>query len=161
MFMKSFEEKYNAWVDDLLTAEERNAFEREHDAAEKDKMRKLRDLLKESLSPPLSHPDFFTDQIRLKIEQERLGNASRSRRWFGVPRLAWSGLLTLAGGTVLFLTMIPHGNLSDPRSGYVAEVLKAKTGKSEVTATVEKQKGMTIIKLNGLDKLPPEKDPSH
>ncbi len=159
--MKSFEEKYTAWVDDRLNTEERTAFEREHDPAEKDEMRKLRAFLKENLSPPLSHPDFFNDQIRQKIEQEKVRRASRSRRWLGVPRLAWSGLLTLAGGAVLFLTMIPHGNLSDPRSGYVAEVLKTKTGKSAVTATVENRKGMTIIKLNGLDKLPPEKDPSH
>jgi hypothetical protein len=51
--------------------------------------------------------------------------------------------------------MIPKGDLSDPRDKYVAEVLNTKTANPKIKATVETQKNMTIIKLDGLDKLPP------
>ena len=54
--------------------------------------------------------------------------------------------------------MIPHGDLSNPRSGYVAEVLKTKTADPKIRATVDSQKDMTIIKLDGLDKVPTDKD---
>ena len=54
--------------------------------------------------------------------------------------------------------MIPHGDLSNPRSGYVAEVLKTKTADPKIRATVDSQKDMTIINLEGLDKVPTDKD---
>jgi hypothetical protein len=40
----------------------------------------------------------------------------------------------------------------------VAEVLKTRTADPKVKATVDNKKDMTIIKLEGLDKLPPDKD---
>ena len=64
-------------------------------------------------------------------------------------------------GVALFFTIIPRGDFSDPRAKYVAEVLKAKTADPKVKATVENQTDMTKIKLGGLDKLPPGRDPRH
>jgi hypothetical protein len=61
-------------------------------------------------------------------------------------------------GFALFFSMIPRGNLADPGSGYVAEVLKTRTADPKVKATVDNKKDMTIIKLEGLDKLPADKD---
>jgi hypothetical protein len=64
----------------------------------------------------------------------------------------------LSVGFALFFMMIPRGDLSDPRAKYVAEVLKTRTSNPKIKATVENQKEMTIIKLEGLDKLPPGQD---
>jgi hypothetical protein len=158
MFMKSFEHKYTAWIDGLLPEDERLALEREVSPAEKDEQLKLRTLLQENLVRDLPNPDFFNSQILTEIARQTVRSQRRAGYWLGLPRLAWSGLLTVACGVVLFIALIPHGNLTNPRAGYVAEVLKTKTDKKQVTATVENRNGMTIIKLNGLQKLP-DKDP--
>jgi hypothetical protein len=158
--MKTFEEKFTAWLDGALSAEESLAFEKKHPSVLKDgsDLLKLRSLMKENLvSPELSHPDFFNAQITARIEQE-IRRRRRGRSWFGLPRLAWGGIVSLATGIALFAVLIPHGDLSNPRSGYVAEVLKAKTADPKVKATVDSQKDMTIIKLEGLQNLPPDKD---
>ena len=158
--MKTFEQKFTAWLDGALSAEESLAFEKEHPSILKDgsDLLKLKSLMKENLVPAeLSHPEFFNAQIIARIEHEtrriRLG-----RSWFGLPRLAWGGIATLATGVALFAVLIPHGDLSNPRSGYVAEVLKAKAADPKVKATVDSQKDMTIIKLEGLQNLPADKD---
>jgi hypothetical protein len=158
--MKSFEERYTSWVDGALSEEECAIFEREHSFKEKAELRKLGSLMRANLRREVPHPDFFNAQLLAEIERQQIQTRARAGHWLGIPRLAWGGLVTLACGLALFFTIVPHGDLSDPRTGYVAEVLKTKTGKREVTATVDSQKGMTIIKLNGLDRLPAEKDPS-
>ena len=50
-------------------------------------------------------------------------------------------------GLALFFAMIPRNQMRDPRSDYVAEVLKAKTADPNIKATVDNQKDITIIKL--------------
>ncbi|MGA8657946.1 MAG: anti-sigma factor [Chthoniobacterales bacterium] len=158
--MKTFEEKFTAWLDGALSAEESAAFEKEHPSLQEERrdLLKLQSLLKESFGrAELSHPDFFNAQIMAQIDREasprRVG-----RSWLGLPRLAWGGVASLAVGLALFAVLIPHGDLSNPRTGYVAEVLKAKTVNPKVTATVDSQKDMTIIKLEGLQNLPADKD---
>jgi hypothetical protein len=93
-----------------------------------------------------------------QVERE-IAKAGRSSRHtvLGLPRILWAGIIALCAGFTLFFSMIPRGNLADPGSGYVAEVLKARTADRKVKATVENKKE-TIIKLEGLDKLPPGKD---
>ena len=81
-----------------------------------------------------------------------------ARSWLGLPRLAWGGIASLAAGLALFVVLMPHGDLSNPRTGYVAEALKAKTLNPKVTTAVNSQKDMTIIKLEGLHNLPVDKD---
>jgi hypothetical protein len=158
--MKTFEQKFTAWLDGALSAEESLAFEKEHPSVLKDgsDLLKLKSFMKENLVPAeLSHPEFFNAQIIARIGHEtrrrRLG-----RSWFSLPRLVWGGIASLATGVALFAVLIPHGDLSNPRSGYVAEVLKAKTADPKVKATVDSQKDMTIIKLEGLQNLPADKD---
>ena len=158
--MKTFEEKFTAWLDGALSAEESLAFEKEHPSVLKDRsdLLKLRSLMRESFaSIELSHPDFFNAQVIARIEHETRRRRP-GRSWFGLPRLAWGGIASLAAGVALFAVLIPHGDLSNPRSGYVAEVLKAKTADPKVKATVDSQKDMTIIKLEGLQNLPANKD---
>jgi len=160
--MKTFEEKFTAWLDGLLSGEELRAFEKEYPSIQREQAQflKLRKLLRDNLGGrELENPDFFNSQIMSQIDREkgRSGRRSSLRTLLGLPRLAWGGLFVLGVGFALFFTMIPRGNLADPRAGYVAEVLKTKTA-DKVKATVDNQKDMTIIKLEGLDRIPPDTD---
>jgi len=160
--MKTFEEKYTVWLDGGLDKEEAARFESEHESIAHDKtdFLKLKTLLQKNLqAKSLDNPDFFNSQIMAAIGRETTPPQPAIRRsWFGLPRIAWSGAFALIAGIVLFYTMIPRGDLSNPRSGYVAEVLKTKTVDPKVHATVDSQKDMTIIQLEGLDKVPTDKD---
>ena len=158
--MKTFEEKFTAWLDGCLSAEESLAFENENPSLLEDRrnLLKLRSLLKEDfIRPELSHPDFFNAQIMARIERET-DRRRRGRSWLGLPRLAWGGIASLAAGVALFAVLIPPGDLSNPGKRYVAQVLKAKTADPKVKATVDSQKDMTIIELEGLKNLPADKD---
>ena len=160
--MKTFEEKYTAWLDGTLTGEPLQSFENEHPSIQPEKIEylKLKNLLRENLpGRELENAEFFASQIMEQIERETAAaRKSSGRRWFGLPRLAWGGIGALGVGFALFFTMIPRGDFSDPRAKYVAEVLKTRTSNPKIKATVENQKEMTIIKLEGLDKLPPGQD---
>ena len=158
--MKTFEEKFNAWLDGLLSGEELKSFEHEHASILQDKAEflKLKSLLRDNLGcRKLGNPDFFNSQIMTEVERE-IARGGRRSRLLGLPRIALAGIFALCVGFALFFSMIPRGNLADPGSGYVAEVLKTRTADPKVKATVDNQKDMTIIKLEGLDKLPPDKD---
>jgi hypothetical protein len=162
--MKTFEEKFNAWLDGLLSGDELKSFEIEHPSIRQDRAEflKLKSLLRDNLRcRELENPDFFNSQIMAQVERE-IAKAGRSSRHtvLGLPRILWAGIIALCAGFTLFFSMIPRGNLADPGSGYVAEVLKAKTADRKVKATVDNKKDMTIIKLEGLDKLPPDKNPN-
>ena len=153
--MKTFEEKFTAWLDGALSKEEAVTFEKENPSLYKERndLLKLRSLLKQYLGrPELSHSDFLA-QVEREASRRRVG-----RSWLGLPRLAWGGIASLAAGLALFVVLIPQGDLSNPRTGYVAEVLKAKTVNPKVTTAVHSQKGMTIINLEGLHNLPADKD---
>jgi anti-sigma factor RsiW len=163
--MKTFEEKFTAWLDDQLRGEELRSFEIEYPPAqlEKAEFLKLKTLLRDGFHRrELENPEFFNSQIMARIEREA-DEASRSPRrvFLGLPRLAWGGVFALGVGFAMFFAMIPRGDLSDPRAGYVADVLKTRTADPKVKATVENQKDMTIIKLEGLDKLPPGQELKH
>jgi anti-sigma factor RsiW len=163
--MKTFEEKLTAWLDGQLQGEELRVFEKEYPSAQQEKADylKLKTLLKENFCcRDLDNPEFFNSQIMEKIERmtgER--NRSPRRALLVLPRLAWGGICALGVGVALFFAVIPRGGLSDPGAGYVAEVLKTRTADPKVKATVENRKDMTIIKLEGLDKVPPGKDLNH
>src|ERR1041385_2901913 len=75
-FMKTFEEKWTAWLDDQLSGRELSEFEASLPdmaaaQAEKTEAKKLGKLLKRELSAhPLNNEDFFSHQLREKIVQE-------------------------------------------------------------------------------------------
>jgi hypothetical protein len=159
--MKTFEEKFTAWLDGLLGGEELRTFENERPSIQQEKAEflKLKSLLRESLHRrELENPEFFNSQIMEQIRRETVATTPTRPSFLGLPRLAWGGIFTLSVGFALFFTLIPRGDFSDPHAKYVAEVLKTKIADPKVKATVENQKDMTIIKLEGLDKLPPGQD---
>lgn len=162
--MKTFEQKFTAWLDDMLSGDELRSLETHHPSVHEEKAEylKLKSLLRESLyRRELQNPEFFNSQIMEQIRREAGATSRACPMLFGLPRLAWGGICALSVGLVLFFTMIPRTDFSDPRAKYVAEVLKTTTADPKVKATVENQKEMTVIKLEGLDRLPPGEDLHH
>src|SRR5581483_2154562 len=103
--MKTFEEKWTAWLDDQLSGSELAAFEaalpdRAAAEAEKSSARKMKLLLKRELSRSiLTNEEFFSHQLRDRIahEQAAIGTrGSRPSHWWTVPRLLWSGAAAMA-----------------------------------------------------------------
>jgi len=150
--MKTFEEKFTAWLDGLLGGEELRSFENEHPSIQREKIEflKLKSLLRESIHPrELANPEFFNAQIMEQIRRETVATGKPScGTLLGLPRLVWGGICALTVGFALFFTIIPRGDFSDPRTKYVAEVLKTKTD-PKVKATVENQKDLTVLKFGG------------
>jgi hypothetical protein len=161
--MKTFEERYTAWIDGALPEEEKAAFEQEHPdlAGEREQGAALRKLLREHLSAPkLPNPDFFNSQLLTQIEREQACIAKRKgrRAWFGLPRLAWAGFGSALAAIALMFVLVPQERNKDEQNDYVAEVLKTQTNEPGVKATVDAKKDVTIIKLDGLETVPPDKD---
>jgi hypothetical protein len=160
--MKTFEEKFTAWLDGNLHGEDLRSFENDFMRNEKEEFHKLKHLLREGLKGcEMEHPDFFNSQVMAQIQREEANGSRRVKAWFGLPRFAWGGVFALVLGFALFFAVIPRNQMRDPRSDYVAEVLKAKTADPNIKATVDNQKDITIIKLENLDKAPPEKAKKH
>src|SRR5207302_66520 len=104
--MKTFEEKFTAWIDGLLAGSELSEFEAELESmssaeAERDDARKLGGLLRaEYAAPELKNADFFNHQLMQVIEAEALVAEHKSKRqsifeWLSVARMAWAGALSL------------------------------------------------------------------
>lgn len=155
--MKIFEQRYTAWVDGALSKDEAAAFEKEHPELlkERDDMSKLKKLLQANLAPAeFAHAEFFTTKL-----MEQIVPAERTLpSWFRVPRLAWGGIGSFAVALALFLLLVPHRNPSTAYPEYVAEVIKTTTTDPKISATVDSEKGITLIKLDGVDKVPDDED---
>ena len=99
--MKTFEEKWTAWLDDQLSARELSEFEaslpdKAAAEAERADARKLGALLKCELgASALTNEEFFNHQLREKIVREsRVGSGEREAKastWWTIPRLLWTG----------------------------------------------------------------------
>jgi hypothetical protein len=162
--MKPFEERYTAWVDGLLEGEDREVFEREYPmlVGEREAIGKLQGLIRQQFrAPALAHPDFFNAELRKQIECDQASQVrvTGRRRWFGLPRFAWAGLSSAVAflAVAVLMTVVPHPK-KDPHDAYMAEVLKAQTNAPGVKATVDSNKNVTIIKLDGLEKVPAENE---
>ena len=106
--MKTFEEKWTAWLDDQLSGRELSEFEaslpdKAAAQAEKAEAKKLGELLKRELSAhAMKNEEFFSHQLRERIVQEsgeqRQERARRSptSSWWTIPRLLWAGAASLA-----------------------------------------------------------------
>jgi anti-sigma factor RsiW len=170
--MKTFEEKWTAWLDGQLTGKELEEFEAslpDRAAAELEKQEagKLSVLLKTQVAAPaMTNVDFFHHQLRTEIERDaRAAAQPASRRetrasWWSIRRLAWSAAtaLVLASG-ITYLTM-RDDNIGG-QSLYTQNVLNARLG-PEVNsyATISmfetKEDKVTVLWVDGLQSLPSE-----
>lgn len=121
--MKTFEERYTAWIDGELEGNALVAFEQElerraavNDAyTDKADALKLTSFLHEHLhAPALTNADFFNHQLRERIAGERAAarrpqeSASRAPLFaWSLSRLAWLGAASLFISGALYYGMIP------------------------------------------------------
>jgi anti-sigma factor RsiW len=168
--MKTFEEKWTAWLDDQLSGRELSQFEaslpdRAAAEAEKAEAKRLGELLKRELSAhPLANEEFFSHQLREKIVQETPDPARRSARetatskWWTVPRLLWSGAASLAV-FVIFTFAVMHEKNPAEESQYLTQILNARVDPVvSPNATVSKfeikRDRVTVLWTEGLQSLP-------
>src|ERR1700757_2309793 len=102
--MKTFEEKWTAWLDGQLKDRELIEFESALPnlaaaEAEKRDAQKLGAFLKKELgAQALSNEEFFSHQLRERIarDTESGGERGTPSTWWTIPRLVWSGATALA-----------------------------------------------------------------
>jgi len=130
--MKTFEEKWTAWLDGKLSDKELTDFEAslpDLASAENEKRDalKLGAFLKEQLAgQPLSNEEFFSHQIRERIAREnQAGERGARSTWWTIPRLVWSGATALALFLITTVWLISQ-NQPGEQSEYLTQILNSR-----------------------------------
>src|SRR6266853_2905921 len=135
--MKTFEERFTAWVDGQLSGEALAAFEKElaahpEAAADRDAARQLGKLLRaHSTAPALSNADFFSLQLQRRIDAEtpprrQPVKPEREAVVSIFSRLAWAGVFFLVLAGASFFLTIPHRPAQPlAPSNYFAQVVES------------------------------------
>jgi anti-sigma factor RsiW len=165
--MKTFEEKYTAWVDGQLSDEARQDFEKQLEAlpvaaADRAEARRLGELLRShGDAPQFTNADFFNHQILHRIGLEEPSPAmAGSRRWWhwSTPQLVAAGALCLVVAFVMFKTLMSGapGGREAHAAPYFAEVVDLWPADPSISATTvyTPQDNITVVWLDGLDYLP-------
>ena len=169
--MKTFEEKWTAWVDDQLTGNELEEFEaslpdKAAAEAEKRAAKKLGMLLQRELrAKSLLNADFFSHQLRGRIEQEdRHDSPSRGGAglsvWWPIRRLVWAGAASLAMFIAIAVFVMRDKEPSEP-SQYLTQIMGAKLDPANgpnatITIFESKEDRVTVLWTEGLKSLPSE-----
>ena len=168
--MKTFEEKWTAWLDDQLSGHELTQFEaslRDKAAAqaEKAEAKKLGQLLKRELSAhPLKNEDFFSHQLHERIVQEsgelrpESGRRSPISHWWTIPRLLWTGTASLAVFLICTVLVMRQERPAE-ESQYLTQILNARVDpvvspNATVSIFEVKQDHATVLWTEGLQSLP-------
>ena len=173
--MKTFEEKFTAWVDGRLAGSELAAFERELEAhpealGEKQAALDLGNLLRAQVkAPPLRNADFFNHQLLQQIQASEPAASSPVPRtsvqtFWSLPRMAFSGAFFLLLATLLFFAAVPNTRRElRHNQQYVtsmlnarANVLNARSDDPSITATSfhSKENNVNVLWLDGLNYMP-------
>jgi anti-sigma factor RsiW len=164
--MKTFEEKWTAWLDGQLSGKELADFEaslpdKAAAEAEKHAAKKLGALLKEQLgAQALSNEEFFSHQLRERIERETVSQDRYGERstWWTVPRLVWSGAASLAVFVICAVFVLRDKNPGE-QSQYLTQILNARVDPAvSPNATISmfetKDDKVTVLWVEGLQSLP-------
>jgi len=163
--MKTFEEKWTAWLDDQLRGRELSDFEasladKATAQAEKADAKKLREVLKRELGAyALTNEEFFSHQLRERIVQEnRDSSESRPVVWWTIPRLLWAGAASLAVFLIFTVAVMREKNPAE-ESQYLTQILNARVDpvvspNASVSIFELKQDRVTVLWTEGLQSLP-------
>jgi len=168
--MKTFEEKWTAWLDDQLSGRELSEFEaslsdKAAAQAEKTEAKKLSELLKRELSAhPLRNEEFFGHQLRERIVQasgeqhRKRSRQSSTSSWWTIPRLLWAGTTSLAVFLICTL-FVMHQERPAEESQYLTQILNARVDpvvspNGTVSIFEVKQDRVTVLWTEGLQTLP-------
>jgi anti-sigma factor RsiW len=163
--MKTFEEKWTAWLDGQLAGKELEDFEaslpdKEAAEAEKRDVKKLGTLLKQELGPqPFSNEEFFSHQLRERIGRESAQDRHGERStWWTLRRLTWAGATSLALFFIcaFFVIRAPHPG---PQSEYLTQILNmqvdpAVSPNATISVFETQEDRVTVIWTEGLQSLP-------
>ena len=168
--MKTFEEKWTAWLDGQLSGEELAEFEAslpDKTAAEADKRdaQKLGVLLKEhAAARALGNEDFFSHQLRERIARET-GTpsdelAEEVSTWWTIRRLAWAGATSLAIFAICTVFVVREKKPAE-QSQYLTQILNARVDPAvNPNATISmfeaRDEKVTVLWTEGLQSLPAE-----
>ena len=168
--MKTFEEKWTAWLDDQLSGRELFEFEaslpdKAAAQAEKAEAKKLGELLKRELSGhPLKNEEFFSHQLHERIVQEsseldrQRAWRSPTSHWWTIPRLLWTGTASLAV-FLICTVLVMHEERPAEESQYLTQILNARVDpvvspNGTVSIFEVKQDHATVLWTEGLQSLP-------
>lgn len=182
--MKTFEERYTAWIDGKLEGPALTAFELElsrrasagEARADKQDAARLHGLLTRHLAAPaMTNTEFFSHQLRERIEADRATDRRKEASRAAWPSLfAWSfGRLAGVGGACLFVAaalyygLMPQ-NVGSPRGMEVAKttstqspgvlVAQADTTPAQSAAVPTKHDPSQPVELARREPLPPDID---
>lgn len=173
--MKTFEEKWTAWVDGELTGADLAEFERTLPdraaaLAEKASTEKLGAFLKEQLQAPraMGNEEFFHHQlltrIRSEMETERgardVAVPDLRATWWSIRRLLWVGATSLALFMLCTVFVWKEKRIAEP-SPYFSQILQARVDPSinphaSVTIFQTSEDKVTVLWVDGLQSLPSE-----
>ena len=165
--MKTFEEKWTAWLDGQLSGRELSEFEaslpdKAAAEAEKADARKLGDLLKRELGvSALTNEEFFSHQLRERIRESSVPSVKREARvstWWTIPRLLWTGTASLAVFLIFTIFVMRDKNPAE-ESQYLTQILNARVDpvvspNATVSMFEVKQDRVTVLWTEGLQSLP-------
>ena len=166
--MKTFEEKWTAWVDGQLSGRELSEFEaslpdKAAAQAEKASALKLGELLKRELSVrTLTNEEFFSHQLRESIARLRETPAGQAREtrsiWWTIPRLLWTGGASLVVFLVFTVLGMREKNPAE-ESQYLTQILNARVDpvvspNATVSIFEVKHDRVTVLWTEGLQSLP-------
>ncbi|MEO6787612.1 MAG: hypothetical protein ABI318_15905 [Chthoniobacteraceae bacterium] len=149
------EEKWTAYLDGKLSAQESAAFEREHPDAVAERAlhgRISRAVREHSPAPALRNADFFNACILREISPRSASAPAPQRGLWSLWRLAVGGACCLLAATAIYFAFV-RGSDGD-RDRYLAQVVSVKTDDDDVAATVLNADGLAVVWLDGLDQLP-------
>jgi hypothetical protein len=167
--MKTFEEKWTAWIDGELTGSELAEFEaslpdKAAAAAEKRDARQLGTFLKEHLPcRAMGNEEFFHHQLRERMSEDAGPSprqAGGGRVWWPIGRLVWVGATALAIFSVCAFFVMREKPATEP-SQYLSEILTARVDPAvSPNATISMFKSnedkVTVLWVDGLRSLPSE-----
>jgi hypothetical protein len=166
--MKTFEEKWTAWLDGHLSGRELSEFEAslpDKAAAEAEKAGagKLGALLKRELgAPALTNEEFFSHRLRERIMRESTlpsaASETMTSTWWTIPRLLWTGTASLAVFLIFTVFVVRDKNPAE-ESQYLTQILNARVDpvvspNATVSMFEVKQDRVTILWTEGLQSLP-------
>jgi anti-sigma factor RsiW len=165
--MKTFEEKWTAWLDGRLSDRELAEFEaslpdKAAAEAEKAEAKKLGLLLKRELgAQALLNEEFFNHQIRERIARESGESRKRgvevSASWT-IRRLLWTGAASLAVFLVMAIFVMRDKNPAE-QSQYLTQILNARVDpvvspNATISMFETKEDRVTVLWTEGLQSLP-------
>ena len=168
--MKTFEEKWTAWLDDELSGNELAEFEaslpdKAAAEAEKQDAHKLGAFLKEQLQGrPMGNEEFFHHQLRELIASDTRATSvpeeSAKPALWPIGRLVWMGATALAIFCVCTFFVLREKGPTD-QSQYLTQILNARVDpamnpNASISMFESKEDKVTVLWVDGLQSLPSE-----